>query len=84
MSQFGYIEHNGVINDMLNFETFPNAFLLLFQVKIARKREKERGFVCNAKSLFTCNTGTKCLLIINFLQDVNFRWLGWVYGTNID
>jgi len=32
MSQFGYIEKNGVINDILNFETFPNTFLLLFQV----------------------------------------------------
>ena len=32
MSQFGHVEKNGVINDILNFETFPNTFLLLFQV----------------------------------------------------
>ena len=33
MSQFGRVEKNAVLNDILNFETFPNTFLLLFQVK---------------------------------------------------
>lgn len=32
MSQFGHVEHKGAITDILNFETFPNAFMLLFQV----------------------------------------------------
>ena len=32
MSQFAYVQKVGGIDDMLNFETFPNSFLLLFQV----------------------------------------------------
>ena len=32
MSQFNHIEKKGAITETLNFETFPNAFLLLFQV----------------------------------------------------
>ena len=31
MSQFAYVQKVGGIDDMLNFETFPNSFLLLFQ-----------------------------------------------------
>lgn len=31
MSQFAYVQKIGGIDDMLNFETFPNSFLLLFQ-----------------------------------------------------
>nr|XP_039249115.1 sodium channel protein type 4 subunit alpha B-like [Styela clava] len=31
MSQFGHVEHRGAMTDILNFETFPNAFMLLFQ-----------------------------------------------------
>ena len=31
MSQFAYVQKKGGIDDMLNFETFPNSFLLLFQ-----------------------------------------------------
>ena len=33
MSQFNHVEKKGALNDVLNFETFPNAFLLLFQVR---------------------------------------------------
>ena len=33
MSQFAYVQKVGGIDDMLNFETFPNSFLLLFQGK---------------------------------------------------
>ena len=32
MSQFNHIEKKAAITETLNFETFPNAFLLLFQV----------------------------------------------------
>nr|CAB3265895.1 sodium channel protein type 4 subunit alpha B-like [Phallusia mammillata] len=32
MSQFPYVQKIAGIDDMLNFETFPNAFLVLFQV----------------------------------------------------
>uniref|UniRef100_H2Y2S0 Sodium channel protein n=1 Tax=Ciona intestinalis TaxID=7719 RepID=H2Y2S0_CIOIN len=32
MNQFALVEKKGAINDILNFETFPNTFLLLFQM----------------------------------------------------
>uniref|UniRef100_H2YKP1 Sodium channel protein n=1 Tax=Ciona savignyi TaxID=51511 RepID=H2YKP1_CIOSA len=32
MNQFAYVEKKGALNEILNFETFPNTFLLLFQM----------------------------------------------------
>lgn len=32
MSSFGYVKHEGVINDMINFETFGNSMMLLFRL----------------------------------------------------
>ena len=34
MNQFSQVEKKGAINEILNFETFPKTFMLLFQVRI--------------------------------------------------
>ena len=47
MSQFAYVQKVGGIDDMLNFETFPNSFLLLFQGKshIIRADQSSENFI---------------------------------------
>jgi hypothetical protein len=35
MNLFGNLPHQGVINDVINFQTFPNAFLLMFRLTTA-------------------------------------------------
>ena len=39
MSQFANISKVAGVDDLLNFETFGNAFLVLFQVRVAPRRE---------------------------------------------
>ena len=40
MSQFAYVQHIGSIDSMLNFETFPNSFLVLFQASTSEDWNK--------------------------------------------
>jgi hypothetical protein len=35
MNLFGYLPYQGVINDVINFQTFPNALLLMFRLTTA-------------------------------------------------
>lgn len=74
MSQFSSIEHRGAVTDILNFETFPNAFMLLFQVSltlfvhypITIKPNLYKNLQCKSPSL-----------------GINVSWVGWVYGTHV-
>ena len=70
MSQFAYVQKVGGIDDMLNFETFPNSFLLLFQGKL--KRVFKLMLVKWRSKRFRKPT-SDCYSITELLQSVYFQ-----------